>query len=122
MPLDAPLRAVSQKVIDKFGQSVTLRIVTAGAYDPTTRSATNTDTDQTVNGIVMKPSLGSSQFSENGGVRLGDRLVTIPAKNLTTAPDTSSLVVIDSKEYEVVEVNPVYSGDEVAIYELLVRR
>lgn len=122
MPLDAPLRSVSQKVIDKFGQSVTLRIVTAGSYDPSTRTASNTDADQTVNGIITKPSLGASQFSEAGAVRLGDRQVTIPAKNLTTVPDTSSLVVIDSKEYEVVEVNPVYSGDEVAIYELLVRR
>lgn len=121
MPLDAPLRAVSQKVIDKFGKSVTLRIVTAGSYDPATRTATNSDADQTVNAVITNPPAGS-QFRESGTVRLGDRMVTIPAKNLTTVPDTSSLVVIDSREYEVVEVNPVYSGDQVAIYELLVRR
>lgn len=121
MSLAAPLRVVSQKVIDKFGKSVTLRIVTAGDFDPDTLTASNTDSDQTVNAVLTRPG-GGAQFSESGTIRLGDRMVTIPAKNLTTAPNTSSLVVIDSKEYEVVEVNPVYSGDEVAIYELLVRR
>jgi hypothetical protein len=39
MTLSGPLRKVASKVIAKFGGEITIRRITAGAYNPTTGTA-----------------------------------------------------------------------------------
>ena len=120
--LDAPARKLSVKLIEKFGKQITLRFVSAGAYDPDTLSSAITPTDQTVRAIIEQYRARFQMGETGSAVREGDRQAWIAAKGLTRAPTTADRVVIDSEEYEILNLDPVYSGDQVAIYALHVRR
>jgi hypothetical protein len=48
MTLSGPLRKVASKVIAKFGGEITIRRITAGVYNPTTGTASETNTDTAV--------------------------------------------------------------------------
>jgi len=115
--LDGPLRAVSKTVIDTFGTAGTLTHRTEGAYNVTTGTSTPTTSTTAVNGTL-------SDYSANergDGIRATDLKFTIPAASVTTAPDPDDTVTIDGTVYQVVDVRPTYSGDQVAIYELQLR-
>lgn len=121
--LDAPLRKVSVALINKFGKSITLTYTSVSAYVPGTRKPTTDVTAVTVKAIIEAVGLrGAPGSGRWANVLTGDQQVTIAAKGLATAPKAKDSVTIDGSDYEVVAVNPVYTGDQAAIYELHARR
>lgn len=120
--LDAGLRSAADQLIRKFGKSMTLTLVTTASYDPATSATTgNNTTSVTVRGVIeqYKARFGEAEMDQ---VKRGDYQVTIAAKGLTRAPATQDTLTFDSKVHEIVHVDPVYSGDQVAIFTLHVRR
>ena len=53
MALVDSLRKATKKAIDKFGGDVTVRIVTVGAYNTTDGTASESNSDTTVKGVLQ---------------------------------------------------------------------
>lgn len=118
--LDNPLRGVAKTLHQKFGKAITYRRLSASAYNITTGKVAQTASDETITAVIA-----AFDSREVGGtVQAGDLRVTVAATDggLTAAPALKDRIVIDSTSYEIIRVTPTYSGDQVALYELQVRR
>ncbi len=119
MTLDTKARATSDRLIGKFGKSVTLTRVVEGTYDPSTGDmAAGSTTTQTVAALV-KDFNGIELLS--GAIQAGDRKVSIAALN-ATEPQIGDTMTVDTLVYNVLAVKSIWSGEKVAIYELQVRK
>jgi len=119
--LDAKFRALSDKLIDKYGKSVTLTSVTNGAYNPATGTSAKTTATSTVKAIVEDYSLHSSGVGfQTGLIKAGDKKVTIAALGITK-PKPSDTVTIDAVVWNIVRVVETWSGEQIAVYECQLR-
>ena len=103
------------------GQSVTIRSITVGEYDPDTGSAPpDTITEQTAQGILLD--FTGQEFQNNSLIKQGDKKLKIAAKGLSWAPDLLNKVVVQGRTWSIVpplkEINP--AGTPI-LYELQVR-
>lgn len=124
--LDGPLRAATAAVFDSLGASATLIHVTRGDHDPPTGSSTETPSSEPWKVIVGSASsygFGGTSFGALSGSRpagevaRSDLTVFGPAQGLASAPAQNDKLTIGGKTYRIVQVRPVYSGDEIALYE-----
>lgn len=112
--LDGLVR-VSQGLHQTFGTNATLRRVARGAYDPATLSSAETETDETV-----KVVFGKFRADEIAGpIEMGDVKCSL---YVTTPPLVGDRVVIGSDVYAIVYVSSQYATDEVAYYDVALRR
>lgn len=124
--LDGPLRGVAMTLIGRFGTTATF--VTPGGvffYDPETgKPVRDPEAEQTVSVVVEDyPALQTSGGEAAAqDIRRGDKKLTVAAAALRQAPTTETVVRFGGLEYTVVKVDAVYSGDQVALYVLQVRR
>lgn len=105
------------------GQSVTLRTSSPGTYDISTGSATSSYADTTRRAVVSN--FTSTQYGDSlipsSRILAGDVRCLMDATG--TAPLLSSLVVVNTVQYAVIEVRAVnVSGATVSAYEMLLRR
>ena len=117
MALVDSLKKVSSKVITKFGGDVTVRIVTAGAYDTTDGTISETESDTTIKGILEDVNLREV----NELVQAGDKRLTVAADDLTTAPETKDRVVISSVVHQIIRVETTEQDNTAIIHELILR-
>ena len=117
--LDAPLRKIARKIVSKFGKAVTLKRQAAGAYNTTTGAATLTVTSESISGVISI----AARDERNGAVRAGDYKILVAATDaaLTAAPTTGDRVDIDGSEYQIVDVEEMWSGGEIAAYHVAAR-
>jgi len=101
MPLNYGLiaKAVSN-AIKQVGGDVTVRFVTAGAYDTSDGSITETESDTTVPGILEDVNLREA----NELVQAGDKRLTVAADDLANAPETKDRVVINNIVHQIISV------------------
>lgn len=119
--LDTKFRALSNRLIDKYGKSVTLTSVTNGAYNPATGTSAKTTATSTVKAIVEDYSLHSSGVGfQTGLIKAGDKKVTIAALGITK-PKPSDTVTIDAVVWNIVRVVETWSGEQIAVYECQLR-
>lgn len=120
--LDIRFRKLSTDLIDRYGKSVTLTNVTTGSYNTATSSITNTTSDTTVKALVEDYSLHSSGAGFDSGLILsGDKKFSIAAAGITT-PKPGDSITLDSVLWKVVRVTEVWSGEQIAMYELQARK
>ena len=117
MALVDSLKKVSSKVIAKFGGDVTVRIVTAGAYDTSDGTISETESDTTIKGILEDVNLREV----NELVQAGDKRLTVAADDLTTAPETKDRVVISSVVHQIIRVETTEQDNSAIIHELILR-
>jgi len=113
--LDTPLRKAAQSVLRVFGQSVTFTDPGTATFDPATNTVVAGATATTVQAVV-------TEFStrELGGViQHGDRKVLVAASAIT--PTVAMALTIGDRRHDVVDVQAVYSGDQVAVYVVAAR-
>ena len=92
-------KAVSN-VMKQVGGDVTIRYVTAGAYNTTAGTISTTTSDTTVPGVLEDVNLSEV----NDLVQAGDKRLTIAADDVATAPETKDLVVISSVVHQIIAV------------------
>jgi|TARA_Y100000361_G_scaffold46858_1_gene40604 hypothetical protein len=117
MALVDSLKKVSSKVITKFGGDVTVRIVTAGAYDTSDGTISETESDTTIKGILEDVNLREV----NELVQAGDKRLTVAADDLTTAPETKDRVVISSVVHQIIRVETTEQDNTAITHELILR-
>ena len=116
---DKIFRPLAKTLInDTFGTTATLRQVTK-TFNNVTSQATETNTDTTVK---ISPPVPVAESRVGGVVEAGDAVTKIAAQGLAVRPNpTDYKLVWDSKVWQIVQVNPRFSGDQVAVYELILR-
>ena len=117
MALVDSLKKVSSKVITKFGGDVTVRIVTAGAYDTSDGAVAETESDTTIKGILEDVNLREV----NELVQAGDKRLTVAADDLATAPETKDRVVIGGVVHQIIRVETTEQDNSAIIHELILR-
>ena len=117
MALADSLAKVASTIIGKFGGDVTVRIVTAGAYDTSDGTVAETESDTTIKGILEDVNLREV----NELVQAGDKRLTVAADDLTTAPETKDRVVISSVVHQIIRVETTEQDNTAITHELILR-
>ena len=100
MSLAKALKKAASASLKKLGGDVTIRQVTAGAYNTTTGAITESTSDTTIKGALSNV----SKNQVNDLIESQDKLLTISAGDLTFAPTTKDRVVISSVEFKIIQV------------------
>lgn len=118
--LDAIARSAAASAIGSYGKAMTFLAVTQGAYSVATGTAAQSSVDTACRGVVDGSRLGF-KFGE-GMVQAGDLSVLLAASSLPSTPAPGDLLTIDGHNWHVVANRPTWSGDQIALHEVLVRR
>ena len=110
-------KAASAKTLGKLGGDVTIRQVTAGAYNTTTGAITESTSDTTIKGALSNV----SRNQVNDLIESQDKLLTISAGDLTFAPTTKDRVVISSVEFKIVQVVTNEQNNTPVSFDLILR-
>jgi len=117
MALAGSLRKTASKLMSKFGGDVTIRVITVGAYNPTTGTASESTADTTVKGVLEDV----NAREVNDLVQAGDRRLTIAAADVSAAPTTADKVVISSVVHQVIRVTTIEQDNQPITHELILR-
>ena len=113
--LDA-LTQVALTLHNKFGTAAILRSTTTGAYDPATGQASTTVTNIEVFGVPV--AYNTMELGDT--IEEGDIKFTVAGDAAT--PDIDDTLTFGGDTYRIVNVKAQYATDNVAYYELQLRR
>jgi hypothetical protein len=122
--LDDPMGNLAEQIASVFGPTVTISRTTR-TYDPA--AGTDSETVSAYSVKVAPPESYSSGLMGREGslVQAGDVKLLVPSRSLPSgfgAPSAESdTVTLGGVEYAVVAVSSVWSGEQVAAYELQLR-
>lgn len=117
MSIAKALERVASKVIGKLGGDVTIRYVSAGAYNTTTGAITETISDTNIKGVLED--VNAREVNEL--VQAGDKKLTVAANDLATAPETKDRVVIGSVVHQIIRAETIEQDNTAVVYELTLR-
>jgi hypothetical protein len=111
------LQSTALRLLTTYGQALTLRKRTPGAYDPATGAAAVTEADTSVRGAVFDFPAG---MVDGTSILRGDRQVILAGGG--SVPDAGDLLLIGETAHNVISVKATAPAGTVVIYELQVRR
>lgn len=117
MALATSLRKTASKLMAKFGGTATIRTVTAGAYNTTTGTVSETTVDTVVRGVLEDVNLREV----NDLIQATDKRLLIAAADVNVAPTTADEVIITSTTYQVIRVVTIEQDNTPITYELILR-
>lgn len=123
--LDDKFRPLAASLIAKFGKSITLTGAASDpVYDPSTGGVTaGTPSTQIVKALIEDYSLHSVGAAFSSGLILtGDKKISIAARGLIVSPTPGFMVTLNGVVWNVVNVQETWSGEQVAMYALQVRK
>ncbi len=122
--LDAKIVPKVLLLIAKVGTNLTYT-VNVGTYDPTTgiRSSSTTDhTRKSTPPSAVSATPGLTLTYGQGLVQMGDVETFIAASGLAFTPVLGMVVVFASQSWHIVSLGKIYSGDDLAVWRLALRR
>jgi hypothetical protein len=117
--LDTRMRGLAQRLVNTYGKAITLREFTGNTYDPSTGTNTPSYTDHAATGVITS---FAERLIDGSSIKTGDLSVTVPAKDLTFDPSTEDKVTVNGEDWSIVNPSRTYSGEEVATFQLQIRR
>lgn len=111
------LQNTALKLLTSRGKACVLRKQTTGAYDPSTGSASITNTDFPIVGVLLNYSKSLMNDSDTL-IEVNDRKAIIQGD---VTPDTSDLFIFNGKTYRIITVKTVDPAGTAVIHELQVR-
>lgn len=108
------------EMVQRLGKPITFHVLSGGSYDPSTRRVVN-GSETLVDLRVTPPQRVKLQFQPDATLKEGDAEVYLPAQDLTFEPTVGWPVTIDSVMYAVVKVEKIYSGEQVALWRVVLR-
>lgn len=118
MTMYSDLASVANELLAEFGQSVTIRHRTSGAYDPATGSATVTTTDEAGNAAVFDY---DTKHIDGTMIVRGDKYALLSPVGIT-APDTDDRLIVGGVEYSVVSVKTEAPAGTAVLHTVQIRR
>ena len=107
----------AKSLLAEFGQLVTLRNITLGAYDVNTGTASEVISDQSnLNAVILNY---STKDIDGTNIRMDDRRVIIES---IAIPDLNSLIIIGGVTYNVVSFEYVSPSGENVICKIQIRK
>lgn len=117
MSLANALKKAASKTLSKLGGNVTMRKVTAGSYNATTGTISETTADTSVKGILENV----TRSQVNDLIEQQDKILTIAANDLDYVPTTKDRVVISSVEFKIIAVNTNEQNNTPISFEIVLR-
>ena len=118
--LDTKLVPKTKEIIDKFGKLVTLTRET-NTYNPATGDVSSTSTSVSIR--VTPPREFPARYIDGSLIQIGDVEIGVPASGLTITPSAVDFTAtIDSVVWKCIRATKVYSGDDVVLWRLQLRR
>ena len=117
MTLATSLVKTAKKVVSKLGGDVTVRYVSAGAYNATAGTVTETTSDTDTKGVLQDVSVREV----NELIQAGDKRLIVAADDLPSAPETKDRVVISAVVHQIVRVVTQEQDNTAITYELILR-
>ncbi len=118
-PLDTKLIPAVQDLLKKYGKSVTFTTFSSKTYNPATGSVSTSSSQ--VSHRITPPVRFDTSLIDNTTIEYED-LQTYSDPISTITFEVGLGVTIDSRKYQVVSVSPIYSGDDICLYELQLRK
>ena len=100
MSLANALKKAASKTLSKLGGDVTIRRVTAGAYNTTTGAITETNTDTSIRGVLEDINLREV----NELIEATDKKIQIAAASLSSTPTTKDKIIVGSVTYSIIRI------------------
>ena len=119
--LDVRLIPKVLEIVERLGKRVTFTVAPPAAYNPDTGEAAQVAA-ATYSKKVSPPDLYHESLVNGDNIRKGDVRVWLPAGGLEFTPVINASVTIDGTVWTVMDVQPVYSGEKIAIYGLQLRK
>ena len=119
--LDDELLEAVYDIIDEFGKIVTFWIYPDQDYDPTIGENTLGDPTQ-YSKKVIPPYQINLKYVDGKLIKLGDLLTGIAAQDIEFTPTLKMKITIDSNIWTIININPIYSGEQIALYLLQLRK
>lgn len=116
--LDTKARATALKLLQKFGKIATYRKVVTGAYNTSTQTVTNTTTDYAITTYLESPSQG---LLSSGLAISTDLVALVSAQELGVDVVAADTIIMGSKTYTVKSNSPIYSGELIALHQIVIQ-
>lgn len=117
--LDSVFRPLAVQLINAFGTTATW-IKTAETFSATTGQTTRTETTYSV--VVSPPEPYDTRRVDGSVIQVGDATCLLQGAALSFTPEIGDLITILSTRWQVIGVNPIVSGEQIAAYELQLRQ
>ena len=117
MSLANALKKAASASLKKLGGDVTIRQVTAGAYNTTTGAISESTSDTSIKGALS----GVSRSEVNDLIESQDKILTISAGDLTFIPTTKDRVVISNVEFKIIQVTINEQNNTPVSFDLVLR-
>lgn len=118
------MSATALRLIERFGQEITLRDTVPGEYDPVAGGSTpETTVDQTAQAILQDYALQQAgmSYAEGTVIRQGDKKIMVAAQGLTP-PQLTTTVLADGATWTIVNIKEINPAGTPLVYELQGRR
>jgi hypothetical protein len=119
--LDTKMRQVASTLISNYGKSATWTSITTVVPSPSTGTVSRTTTNYSV--TISPPTAFDpaslrtrAQYEASDVTVSGEMYVMLAASDIAFTPAPNDQVTFDSKTWQVVGVQPLYSGSLIAAY------
>ena len=119
MSFATDMRLMASELATDLGNSATFKDKTTNTYDNTTGKTTVVTADQAVK--VGGPFGYDPRLIDGDTVLESDAKIILSAEGLTWTPDVNELVVIDSRTWTIVKVEPLKAQDVTVAWEIQIR-
>lgn len=124
--LDDRLIPRTLALIEKYGKLMTFALPDGGTYDPTsgaiTGDSSSSSSSYSYSQKATPPEAYVEDMIDGENVYKGDMRVWLPAHQLAFEPQVNMTVTIDATVWNVMNVEPVYTGERIAMYGLQLRK
>lgn len=120
--LDEEFVPLALEMIDELGKTVEIKIYPAQTYDPTTGEATKGDYTRYVKKIIP-PYPYQQKYINGDTIKQGDMQTGIAGSGLGFTPEPGlTEIFIDTQRWTIVNMMPIYSGEQICMFLLQLRR
>ena len=111
---DRKFRPLALKLLTKYGKQATLKRLSEHVYDPATSEAAVPPTSYACRFLLDKPSSNKA----DAGVRRNTRTGFLAGIAFDFEPRVGDLLVLDNENWQVGSIDPIYSGDLPALFQI----
>ena len=119
--LDDRILPLIPQLLTSLGKTVRFFVVESGEYSPESGSV-GPGTTTAVDLKATPPEAMKVGLQDGDIVKVGDVRILIAAEGLAFTPEATQQVKIDSDRWRIVHTEPIYSGEEIAAYQIQLRK